>query len=51
MYMGHAVGDVTELYERHELEAYLIADAERLRRWLNWPEPGAPALRLAKADA
>ena len=39
IYMGHAVADVTELYERHEVEAYRSADAKRLREWVDLPEP------------
>ena len=50
MYMGHAVGDVTELYERHEVEAYLVADAAKVRAWLGMPEPAAAPLRLEKAE-
>jgi integrase len=37
MYLGHAVGDVTELYERRELTQYLVEDAERVRTWLGEP--------------
>jgi integrase len=35
MYMGHAVGDVTEGYERHEVDEYLAADAQRLRQHID----------------
>lgn len=31
IYMGHGTGDVTGLYERHEVADYLATDAERLR--------------------
>ncbi len=34
MYMGHAAKTVTELYERHELAAYLDSDATLLRQYL-----------------
>jgi integrase len=34
LYMGHAAGDVTDLYERHEVQTYLIADAAKLRAYL-----------------
>ena len=37
MYLGHAVGDVTELYERRELTQYLQDDAEKVRTWLGEP--------------
>lgn len=50
MYMGHAVGDVTELYERHEVEAYLRADALKVREWLGLPSDEPPTLRLEKAE-
>ena len=40
MYMGHAIGDVTELYERHELDAHLVRDAAKLREWIGLPELG-----------
>jgi hypothetical protein len=33
-YMGHAAGDVTALYERQEVRAYLEADAAKLRNVL-----------------
>lgn len=50
MYMGHAVGDVTELYERHEVEAYLKGDAAKVREWLGYPSNDPPTLRLEKAE-
>ncbi len=49
MYMGHAVADVTELYECHEVEAYLSADATRLREWVELPEP-SQTLKRAKSE-
>lgn len=33
-YLGHAVGDVTERYERHDVTRFLIEDGERVRTWL-----------------
>jgi integrase len=50
MYMGHATGDVTELYERHELEAYLAADAAKLREWAGVSETTTHALKLERAQ-
>ena len=50
MYLGHHVGDVTELYERHELEAYLAEDATKIRKHVGLTDPSAPALRLEKAE-
>ena len=34
MYQGHATKDITELYERHEVAAFLDSDAELLRHHL-----------------
>ena len=34
MYHGHGVKDVTELYERHEVAAFLDSDADLLRQHL-----------------
>lgn len=48
-YMGHAAGDVTGLYEQHEITAYLISDAQLMRQWLGI-EPKAPAIKLEKAQ-
>lgn len=33
-YMGHSTKDVTDLYEAHEVENYLIEDAKRLERFV-----------------
>lgn len=46
MYMGHGTKDVTDLYERHEVTAYLGEDGEKLRTWLGGKAPKA-GLRLA----
>ncbi len=47
-YMGHQGGDVTSLYERSEITAYLEQDAKALREWLGI-EPTAPQpLTIAK---
>lgn len=46
LYLGHKAGDVTDLYERHEVEAYLEADRAKLLAYL---EPaGEAGLRLVK---
>ena len=45
MYMGHAAKDVTDLYQRHELAAYLESDADLLRAYLGI---GRKGLELAK---
>lgn len=34
-YMGHGAKDITDLYERHEVDAYLVEDGNKLRTWLN----------------
>jgi integrase len=33
-YLGHAVGDVTERYERHDVGRFLVEDAETVRTWI-----------------
>jgi integrase len=47
IYLGHSVGDVTDLYERHELEKFWQEDAERMRRYMGTPIPPVGTLRLA----
>lgn len=37
MYPGHGATDVQDFYERHELDAYLAADAERMRGHIGEP--------------
>lgn len=37
LYMGHGTKDVTDLYERHEVDAFVVADAVRLRDFINAP--------------
>ncbi len=34
LYLGHGVRDVTDLYEWHEVAAFLRADAQTLRAWV-----------------
>ena len=34
LYLGHTAGDITSLYEWHEVEAYVKRDAARLRKVL-----------------
>jgi integrase len=48
MYMGHASGDVTGLYEAHEITAHLVSDARAMRAFLGLPEPAPTPLRVAK---
>jgi integrase len=44
-YLGHAAGDVTSLYEAHEIDGYLVSDAQLLRRSLGFDEPTPQPLR------
>lgn len=48
LYLGHGVRDVTDLYERHQVAAFLAEDGEKLRRHFGLDTPGGPALRLAR---
>ncbi len=34
LYAGHGAKDTTDLYERHEVTAFLLEDAKRLTRYL-----------------
>lgn len=49
MYLGHGTKDVTDLYERHEVEAFLAEDARKLREFLGLSPEKSPDLRLEKA--
>ena len=40
LYLGHGAGDVTGLYETHEVAAFLADDAQRLREYV---APGSRA--------
>ena len=33
-YMGHVAGNISELYRRHEVDNYLVSDAELLRTYI-----------------
>ncbi len=35
LYMGHSASDITDLYERHEVAAFLTDDAKKLRDFLS----------------
>jgi integrase len=39
LYMGHSAGDVTGLYELHEVAAYLADDAAKLRKHIGFSSP------------
>lgn len=42
LYLGHGAGDVTGLYERHEVTAFLASDASKLKTFLELPADTAP---------
>jgi integrase len=46
MYLGHGASSVTDLYERHQVDAFLAEDAERLRGVLG--EVAAAGLRVVR---
>ncbi len=46
LYMGHGKTDVTDLYERHDVERFLAEDGEKLRTYLG-AGPVAAGIRLA----
>lgn len=37
LYLGHSVGEVSDLYEWHEVKKFLAADAKKLRTYLSEP--------------
>jgi len=37
LYLGHGKADVTDLYERHEVDAFLVEDAKTLAEFLSRP--------------
>jgi integrase len=45
LYLGHKVEDVTDLYERHDVERFLVEDADKLRAFLG-PYGGKVPLQL-----
>jgi len=46
-YLGHAAGDVTDLYEWHEVEKYLAEDGEKLHNYV-FGATDKPTLKLEK---
>lgn len=50
LYMGHGIKDVTDLYEEHEVAAFLEEDATKLRAFLHL-DAAAPALRIVQGGA
>lgn len=47
VYLGHKIKDVTERYERHAVDKYLVGDGQMLQAWINAalraPEPDPKA--------
>jgi hypothetical protein len=37
LYLGHGTRDVTDLYEAHEVSAFLVEDAEKLTAFSGCP--------------
>jgi hypothetical protein len=50
MYMGHGAKDVTDLYEEHEVTAFLVEDATKLREFLKL-DPPKVTLRVEQGGA
>lgn len=50
-YMGHGASDMTALYERHEVAAYLADDGAKLRAYFGVTAPGALGLVQGRATA
>ena len=48
-YMGHSLGDVTDIYEQHEVEQYLAEDASKLDAFVKAGEKGTLKLEDRKA--
>lgn len=49
LYMGHGIKDVTDLYEQHEVDAYLSDDGRKLRGYVGLPtEPHTIGIRKAE---
>lgn len=46
LYMGHAVADVTDLYELHEVASHLAEDGAKMRHYIG--EPDAPGLKVVR---
>jgi hypothetical protein len=46
-YAGHGAGDITDLYEHHEVDAYLKEDGARLSKWIEEQKKSA---RAAQAE-
>jgi integrase len=47
LYLGHGAKDVTDLYEAHEVTAFLAEDATKLREFLGLPDPTPTRLEVA----
>jgi hypothetical protein len=49
LYLGHGAKDVTDLYERHEVAAFLVEDAGKLKALLNLHPTETHMVRLEKS--
>ena len=47
LYMGHGARDVTDLYEKHEVDAYIVDDAAKFRAYVFGSTP-AQSLKLVE---
>lgn len=50
LYMGHGPRDTTDLYERHEVAAFLADDAQKLREYIGSPTI-SHTVRLVKSES
>ncbi len=48
LYLGHGAGDVTGLYELHEVRAFLATDAVSMKAYLGLPDGPARKLEVAR---
>lgn len=50
LYMGHGKTDITDIYEWHEVKAFLAEDAQKLKGWLDAEIAKAEAERKPKLE-
>jgi hypothetical protein len=51
LYLGHGAGDVTDLYELHEVAAFLIEDGARIRTFLSLRHTIGHTIALVQSEA
>jgi hypothetical protein len=49
IYMGHGAQDILDLYEEHEVAAFLAEDAEKLRAFIGLPSSEGQQLRVVNS--